>query len=212
MTTRKFGFQNTSGEVFPAHGCGRLDSVLRVDEAGGHPVYKLVKPDGIAGIYVVNGPNNVAHDGMGVATALEDARLVLVQDGDGQPQVGDVCGPTRRLWVATTSGSGLRAAGDVENNLVPITQQAFVRFQGMLTGDLAAAVNIKRDPSTAKARILFRKLDGDLTLSKKEVEIVNRFKNISVEAETYVKFEWLDGEWQLYAADCAANESSSESV
>jgi hypothetical protein len=99
----------------------------------------------------------------------------------------------------------------VENRVVPVIPQAFARFQGKLVEDLAAAVNTKRDPSTAKARILFRKLDGDLTLSTREIEIVNRFENISVDSGTYVKFEWIDGEFQLYAADCPGG-SDSESL
>jgi len=109
------------------------------------------------------------------------------EDADGQPAAGDVCGPTRRLWIATTSGSGFRAAGDPNNRVVPVTQQGTSRFQGKLTEDLLAAVNTKRDPSTGKARILFRKLDGDLTLSTKEVTIVNRFENISVDSGIQVR-------------------------
>jgi len=32
--------------------------------------------------------------------------------------------------------------------------------------------------------------------------------HISVDAGTYAKAEWIDGEWQLYAADCATGSSS----
>lgn len=210
----RFMYKNISGETYPAYGCGRLKDFIEFDEASGNPIYELVKPDGVAGIYVVNGANNIENDSLGVAVSLDDATLVLVddaEDADGQPSAGDICGPTRRLWIATTSGSGFRAAGDPNNRVVPVTQQGTSRFQGKLTEDLLAAVNTKRDPSTAKARILFRKLDGDLTLSTKEVTIVNRFENISVDSGTYVKFEWMDGEWQLYAADCPADGSTSES-
>lgn len=88
----------------------------------------------------------------------------------------------------------------------------FSRLQVVLSSDLFAAVNTKRDPSTATARILRRKNDGDLTLSTDEITITNRFVNISVDAGTYAKAEWIDGEWQLYAADCAPGGSSSGSV
>ena len=84
-------------------------------------------------------------------------------------------------------------------------------LQVVLLTDLFAAVNTKRDPSTATARILRKKSDGDLTLSTDEITIVNRFQHISVDAGTYAKAEWIDGEWQLYAADCATG-ASSESV
>lgn len=211
----RFLYKNISGETYPAYGCGRLKDVIEFDEASGNPIYELVKPDGVAGIYVVNGANNIEDDALGVAVSLDDATLVLVddtEDADGQPGAGDVCGPTRRLWIATTSGSGFRAAGDPNNRVVPVTSQGLARFQGIMSEDLYAAVNTKRDPSRAKARILFRKLDGDLTLSTKEVEIVNRCRNISVDAGRYVKFEWIDGEWQLYVADCPGDDSESENV
>lgn len=85
------------------------------------------------------------------------------------------------------------------------------RVQVVLTSDLAAAVNTKRDPSTATARILRRKTDGDLTLSTDTITIVNRFTQISVDTGTYGKAEMIDGEWQLYAADCPGG-SLSESL
>lgn len=81
-------------------------------------------------------------------------------------------------------------------------------IQVILSSDLFAAVNTKRDPSTASARILQRTSGGDLTLSTDTITIVNRFMNISVDAGTYAKAEWIDGEWQLYAADCSASSSS----
>ena len=86
------------------------------------------------------------------------------------------------------------------------------RIQVVLTSDLPAAVNAKRDPSTATARILRRKTDGDLTLSTDSITIVNRFTQISVDAGTYGKAEMIDGEWQLYAADCPGGSASSGSV
>jgi hypothetical protein len=85
------------------------------------------------------------------------------------------------------------------------------RLQVVLSADLPAAVNTKRDPSTATARILRRKTDGDLTLSEDEITVVNRFVNISIDAGTYAKVEMIDGEWQPYAADCPGG-SNSESL
>ena len=90
----------------------------------------------------------------------------------------------------------------------PVIERSSRRLQVILLADLFAAVNTKRDPSTATARILRKKSDGDLTLSTDEITIVNRFQHISVDAGTYAKAEWIDGEWQLYAADCATGASS----
>jgi len=86
------------------------------------------------------------------------------------------------------------------------------KLQVILTTDLLAAVNTKRDPSTATARILRKKSNGDLTLSTNSITIVNRFTQISVDAGTYAKAEYIDGEWQLYAADCPGGSASSGSV
>ena len=76
------------------------------------------------------------------------------------------------------------------------------RHQVIFETDLAAAVNTKRDPSTATARILRRETNGDLTSTCDSITVTNRFMNISIDSGTYAKVEWLDGEWQPYAADC----------
>jgi len=91
-------------------------------------------------------------------------------------------------------------------------QQVQRTRQVVLSSDLLAAVNTKRDPSTATARILQKKRNGDLTLLEDTITIVNRFTQISVDAGTYAKAEWIDGEWQLYAADCPGGSASSGSV
>ena len=91
------------------------------------------------------------------------------------------------------------------------------RHQVIFETDLAAAVNTKRDPSTATARILRRETNGDLTSTCDSITVTNIFMNISIDSGTYAKVEWLDGEWQPYAADCAGgsvsiDHSCSESV
>jgi hypothetical protein len=93
-------------------------------------------------------------------------------------------------------------------------QKAASRFsnkQAILLADLPAAVNTKRDPSTAQAVVLRRKANGDLTRSSLTLTVVNRFINISIDAGTYIKIEHIDGEWQPYAADCPGG-SLSESL
>lgn len=78
-----------------------------------------------------------------------------------------------------------------------------LRVQCKLTGDLLAAVDSWTDPSTAIAHV-YRKYNGgdDMKWSGDTITIVNRFQDISVDAGRYCKAEWIDGEWQLYAADC----------
>lgn len=94
-------------------------------------------------------------------------------------------------------------------------ERAASRFgnkQAVLLDDLVAAVNTKRDPSTARAAVLRRKANGDLTLSSLILTVVNRFTQISVDAGTYIKIEHIDGEWQPYAADCPGGSASSGGV
>jgi hypothetical protein len=81
-------------------------------------------------------------------------------------------------------------------------------LQAILLSDLLAAVDSLTDPSTAQARILTRKANGDLEISTREETVVNRFENISIDADTYIKIEFIDGEWQPYASDCGPQSES----
>ena len=82
------------------------------------------------------------------------------------------------------------------------------RRQAILEADLLAAVDTLTDPSTAPARLLNLTAGGDLEVSDETVTVVNRFENISIDADTYIKIEWIDGEWQPYAADCGPQSES----
>jgi hypothetical protein len=81
-------------------------------------------------------------------------------------------------------------------------------LQAILLSDLLAAVDSLTDPSTAQARILTRKANGDFEISTRVETVVNRFENISIDADTFIKIEWIDGEWQPYAADCGPQSES----
>ena len=83
-----------------------------------------------------------------------------------------------------------------------------LRRQAILQSDLLAAVDTLTDPSTAQATILQGNGSGDLELSDITVTVVNRFENISIDADSYIKIEWIDGEWQPYAADCGPQSES----
>jgi hypothetical protein len=84
-------------------------------------------------------------------------------------------------------------------------------LQVVLIQDLFAAVNTKKDPSKAWARVLTKKFNGKLKMCCRKVLVVNRFKNISIDAGTYIKIEWIGGEYQPYAADCAGDSVSEDS-
>ena len=84
--------------------------------------------------------------------------------------------------------------------------------QAILDADLLAAVDMFADPSTATAHLIGRKANGDLEVLDETVTVVNRFENISIDADTYIKIEWIDGEWQPYAADCGPNSQGASSL
>jgi hypothetical protein len=104
-----------------------------------------------------------------------------------------------------------RTSSEVVEAIPRRKPSAYSRHQAILLADLPAAVNTKRDPSTAQAIVLRRNATGDLTRSNLTLTIVNRFVNISIDAGTYIKIEHIDGEWQPYAADCPGG-SLSESL
>lgn len=97
-----------------------------------------------------------------------------------------------------------KATPRVERRTFKLLQDGRIqRLQVILGEDLLAAVDTLTDPSTASANVLRRKADGDLEITTRSITIVNRFENISIDAGTYAKAEWIEGEWQLYAADCS---------
>ncbi len=104
-----------------------------------------------------------------------------------------------------------RQLQETTESIVRRKSSAFSNKQAVLKTDLPAAVNTKKDPSTAEAYLLRRNSSGDLVKTSKLIEVVNRFVNISIDAGTYIKIEHIDGEWQPYAADCPGG-SNSESL
>ena len=127
---------------------------------------------------------------------------------DDSPSIVPLLNRTHASWVE----NDVLSAVELYPNKWFVATPDTGRLQGILSEDLYAAVNTKRDPSTAIVRILRRKSDGDLKLTEEEKTIVNRFEDISVDAGQYIKFEWMDGEWQPYAANCPKESSSSGSV
>ena len=88
-----------------------------------------------------------------------------------------------------------------------------MNLQAVLDEDLFAAEDTFTDPSTAVATILIRDRYGNLRASTRKETVVNRFENISIDKDTYIKIEWIEGEWQPYASDCAPfSESLSQPV
>jgi len=80
-----------------------------------------------------------------------------------------------------------------------IARKGSVRhLQVQLIDDLPAATDSFTTPGTATAYICERRSDGNLALTGRIVNVVNRDTNFSQAAEGYMKLEWIAGEWQPY--------------
>ena len=86
------------------------------------------------------------------------------------------------------------------------------RRWAILDADLLAAVDMFTDPSTATAHLLDRKANGDLEVTDEKVTVVNRFENISIDADTLIGIEFMCGEWTPYKADCGPNSQGASSL
>ena len=91
-------------------------------------------------------------------------------------------------------------------------QQGQERRWAILDADLLAAVDMFADPSTATAHLLGRTAAGDLEVLDEKVTVVNRFENISIDADTLIGIEWMAGEWTPYKADCGPNSQGASSL
>ena len=84
-------------------------------------------------------------------------------------------------------------------------------LQCILEETLYAAVDTFTDPSTAQACVLRRNTSGNLEFTGQMITVTNRLEYVSVDADTYIRVEWLDGEWHPYVADCGAQSESIQS-
>lgn len=88
----------------------------------------------------------------------------------------------------------------------------YERRWAILDADLLAAVDMFTDPSTATAHLLGRTDAGDLEVLDEKVTVVNRFENISIDADTLIGIEFMAGEWTPYKADCGPNSQGASSL
>jgi hypothetical protein len=105
----------------------------------------------------------------------------------------------------------VRLVAKTVGNLGLCVEPGPMRAEAKMLEDLPAAVDTKRDPSEATARILIPGTTEDLRNSDKIVTVTNRFLNISIDAGTYVRIEPLNGKWYPYVGDCPGG-SNSESL
>jgi len=102
-----------------------------------------------------------------------------------------------------------------KNEQTPVPYYGQVRDTrrwAILDADLLAAVDMFNDPSTATAHLLGRTAAGDLEVLDEKVTVVNRFENISIDADTLIGIEFMCGEWTPYKADCGPNSQGASSL
>ncbi len=102
-----------------------------------------------------------------------------------------------------------------KNEQTPVPYYGQVRDTrrwAILDADLLAAVDMFADPSTATAHLIGRTAAGDLEVLDETVTVVNRFENISIDADTLIGIEFMAGEWTPYKADCGPNSQGASSL
>jgi hypothetical protein len=110
--------------------------------------------------------------------------------------------------------NGLTRIRSTPPNLIPEVPGFNIekRYQGILEEDLFAPPDWTKSNKTALVSLWKKNALGEMYDTEIDFLIINRFENIEIEAGTIVKFEFIDGEWQLYAVDCPASGSSSSSA
>ena len=77
-----------------------------------------------------------------------------------------------------------------------------LQLTGKLDGALAAATSFATSPGTATLSVWQKNSSGDYEDSGRNVEVTNRFENLSFASGQIMRVGWIDGEWQPTAADC----------
>lgn len=210
--------RNNSGETIPAFSICRLTTLYSVD-SDGRPIMNVDKPDAdiLTANFVVTFGNEIANGGFSFATRLIDAVAIAIDQSkpDYIPDVGDMVGPSPNSFKARRGWGSLLVVSEIASTGVcsVLGLPPGLRVQVKMKEDLLAAVDTDTDPSYAWAYLRRKNADGDLQVTDQEIRICNRFEEISVDADRYAKAELIDGEIQLYAADCPGQgDSVSESL
>ena len=82
-------------------------------------------------------------------------------------------------------------------------QQGQERISGKLDAALPRASSFADSPSTATLSVWRKNSSGNMEDSGENVTDYNRMQSIDLTANSIVHAEWIDGEWRVYAADCA---------
>ena len=108
------------------------------------------------------------------------------------------------VWIDGAGNDGATLKTTIASATATVATLADTAFETVADADVVVL-------SVANAWILQRADSGRLIRKLDDVgdpitkSVVNRFRLISLVADTLIKIEFIDGEWQPYAADCEAS-------
>jgi hypothetical protein len=197
--------QNASGAEMPPFALCRLKSTL------GHtglqselPYFEAVKPDGIGGIYCVNGPTPLPDGRRRSMLMWEEAGAVAIDPAD-TVAYGDMIGPIVDQWYASLKGGGyfvMRAKA--ANNVVAVQyQRETLRRFARLTSTIAVAATMEGSEPTGTA--ILRKENattGHYAATSTTITVRNRYEQLDYPTGIIVEVLSVFGKWRIVGADC----------
>lgn len=195
------------------------DLIVRTDISGARALERIIRRESQEGPPAGIDAGNPLQSGNAVLVAIND----LVAWDDFRPFQASLLHLNGNQFVrrggvvSVRNLSGMPLLPHWRHIAAPVSNLGLCIYTGQrqiqceLTEDLFAAVNSKTDPSTAIARIRLYRENGDQYTSDMEVDIVNRFENISIDAGVYMTAKWMEREWQPDTSDCPGGGSSSDS-
>lgn len=204
---QEFGIRNSTGATWPAFAMGRLGAVVVRDGVNSDlPLYTLIKPDGAAGIYVVNGPASLPTGQDGSAVHYLDAKYVAVDASDAS-DIGAGIGAQKGQWTAWIGGAEFEVT-DVKNaqNVIAVTAKITKHLRVAVIGSLTAPTSATGTPTTCPCAVLSRNpTTGVLSATAGRVTITNYSPGLTAVDGTYALAEDKGGCWELYWVDCGAS-------
>ena len=76
------------------------------------------------------------------------------------------------------------------------------RHQGILLNNVSGSVAPLTSPSFGTVRVVKKNSSGDLVVTNLCLTVAYRFTVPDLEAGSFCKVEFIDGEWSFYAVDC----------
>lgn len=200
-----YDVKNLSGEAIPPFGICRLKSVSgRFGEDNEGLYYEAVKPDGIAGIYCVNGYTELPNNKRRSMRSWETATAVAINPTE-TVAFGDMIGPVVGQWYASLKGGGYLVLDAKESNdVVPVVfQRETLRRWARMTSNLTVATTMETNEGTGTAVLRKENLStGHYTDSGLSVTVRNRYEFVQVPSGTVVEILSVFGKWRIVGADC----------